>query len=130
MKLTRKQRIDYICYTLAAFAGGFLFAFLASNLAKLGMENVTVSMGNMTGADPNFPVLVFSLLFGFFHGGIVSGVLLAARFFKRKSRGFKIAAALFSLITVWCVYVCGVFGFIPYFIVNLVKMCRKKYIAE
>jgi len=107
--MTKKQRIEYLAVTFAAFVSG---ALLYSAIAWFAQTN-----------DPNFPpFLLLGLLGGGFLGGIVSGIFFAARFFSRKSTVFKTTAAFLWFITLICVVYGGVFCFLPYGIYNLVKI--------
>ncbi len=107
--MTKKQRIEYLAVTSAAFVSG---ALLYSVIAWFAQTNA-----------PNFPPFpVFGLLGGLFLGGIVSGIFFAVRFFSRKSTAFKTAAAFLWPVAVICVLYGGVLCFLPYGIYNLVEI--------
>lgn len=107
--MTKKQRIEYLTVTSAAFVSG---ALLYSAIAWFAQTN-----------DPNFPpFLLFGALAGLLIGGISCGIIFAARFFSRKSTVFKTVAAFLWFITLICVVYGGVFCFLPYGIYNLVKI--------
>ncbi len=109
MKRTRKQRIEYLVVTLAAYLGGALIYAL---LALIPHTN-----------DSGFPPVIFlAFVGGLAPAGILHGVMLATGFFSGKSTPFKAAAAFFWFITLVCILYVGILSFFPYAVYNLVKI--------
>ncbi len=109
MKRTRKQRIEYLAVTLAAYVSGACLYSLLALIPHTG--------------DPNFPpVLLLAFFGGLLPSGVVSGVILASGFFSKKSTAFRTTAAFLWFITLACVLYVGIISLIPYGIYNLVKI--------
>lgn len=112
MKKTRKQRIDYLAMTLAAFLSG---AVIYGLLALFAHTN-----------DPSFPAApLMAFIGGLVPGGTLCGIRLASGLFARKSMAFRTAAAFLWLLTAACVLYVGLVCFFPYGIYNLVKIVKE-----
>ena len=114
--MERKKRIEYLISTLCVAVTGFIiYGLLGSTL----------------------PIRDWTKLQRFVYGGLLGGIgfsmmlssiLLAVRFFKKKNTVFKTVAALLWPITFFCVVYVGIFSYIPYQIYNIVKIvqCKKQ----
>ncbi len=112
--MERKGRIEYLISTLCVAVTGFMiYGLLGSTLPTEGYSKLQM-------------FAFWGLLGGFGFSMILSSILLAIRFFKKKSTMFKAVAALLWPITFFCVVYVGVFSYIPYQIYNIVKIVQYK----
>lgn len=109
--MTRTKRIEYLIITLMMFVSTFIL------VACFGELEAAVSGENL-GQER----LMAGLLMGYMLTGVLSGILLAARFFSGRSLLFKAAAAALWFVTLFAVFVVGVFGLIPYELFNLIRI--------
>ena len=110
MLMTKKNRIEYLVCTLSVMITGFVIYGLVGSIEPLINESRLQSF------------LLFGCLGGFGFSAIVSAVILAVRFFKKRGLKFKIVASLLWPITfAVCVYA-GILSYIPYQIFNIVKL--------
>lgn len=108
-KMYRKKRIEYLMVTFCVFISSF------------------VMYGCVGTLNPIFESKVKGFLFVGFMAGlmlsmIVSSIILAVRFFAKRSMTFRIVAALFWFITFFAVVFVGMFIYIPYQIYNVVRI--------
>lgn len=114
--MERKERIEYLISTLCVAVTGFIiYGFLGSTLPIRDWTKLQ-------------KFVYWGLLGGVGFSMMLSSILLAVRFFKKKSTVFKTVAALLWPITFFCVVYVGVFSYIPYQIYNIVKIvqCKKQ----
>lgn len=116
--MERRKRIEYLTLTWAMFASVvLLFYFTGDFSSTFPVENEALFR------------LGGSLLMGYMLTGLLSGILLAAGFFAKRSLMFKAVAAALWFITVLAVFAAGEFLLIPYQIYNLIQIirgCQKK----
>ncbi|MBQ7887842.1 MAG: hypothetical protein IJ313_13280 [Clostridia bacterium] len=116
--MDRKKRIEYLAVTWAVFASMFaLFFFLGTTSGSADF---------MT--EEQFRWLS-GLMGGYMFSSILSGIMLAARFFAKRKLAFKVVAALLAFFTFFVVYVVGLVTFIPYQIYNLVMIFRRRPVS-
>ena len=101
--LTKKQRLEYFFTTFSVFISGF---FIYGIIGSLNSE-------------PN-SFWTFGLLGGLGFSMILSSVILAVSFFKRKSFSVKLIASLLWPITLLCIFFVGLLSYFPYQIYNSV----------
>lgn len=112
--MTRKQRIEYLIITLCVLISGFAMgAILRTVMPAAESNNV-----------PSFWVL--GLMFGMVYSMIMSSIILAVRFFSKRSLKFKIIAAVLWPISFACVFYTGILMYIPYQIYNIIRIIRSK----
>lgn len=109
--MDRKKRIEYLILTAVMFASVVLLFYFAGDIQS------TVPIEN----EARFR-LEGSLSMGYLFTSVLSGIMLAAGFFARRSLRFRIAAAALWFVTLFAVFIVGVLGFIPYQIYNLVRI--------
>jgi hypothetical protein len=108
--MTKKNRIEYLVCTLCVVVTGFIIYGFVGIVQPLINESKLQSF------------LFFGCLGGFGFSVVVSTIILAASFFKKRGLIFKIIASVLWPITfAACVYV-GIFTYIPYQIFNVVKL--------
>jgi uncharacterized membrane protein len=108
--MTKKNRIEYLICTLSVVVTGFIIYGFVGSVQPLINESKLQSF------------LFFGCLGGFGFSVVVSTIILAASFFKKRGLIFKIIASVLWPITfAACVYV-GIFTYIPYQIFNVVKL--------
>ena len=108
--MTKKNRIEYLVCTLSVVVTGFIIYGLIASQQPLINDSKLQSF------------FVFGCLGGFGFSAIVSTIILAVVFFKKRGLVFKvIASALWPITFAVCVNV-GVFSYIPYQIYNIVKI--------
>ena len=111
--MERRKRIEYLILTWTMFASVVLmFYFTGDFSSTFPVEN-----------EAPFR-LAGSLLMGYVLTGLLSGIMLAAGFFAKRSRLFKIAAAALWFVTMLAVFAAGEFLLIPYQIYNLIQILR------
>jgi len=113
--MDRRKRIEYLAVTWSVFASMFAMFFF------LGTKDT--GAGFMSGEAFRWHS---GLMAGYMFSSILSGILLAARFFAKRKLAFKMAAALVAFFTLFAVYIVGLVTFIPYQIYNLVMIFRTK----
>lgn len=109
--MERKKRMEYLILTAVLFASVTLLFYFAGDIQS------TIPIED----EAHFR-LVGSLSMGYLFTSMLSGIMLAAGFFARRSLLFRIAAAVLWFITLFTVFIGGVLGFIPYQIYNLVRI--------
>ena len=108
--MTKKTRIEYLVCTLSVVVTGFVIYGLVGSIEPLINENKLQSF------------LLFGCLGGFGFSAVVSTIILSVGFFKKRGLIFKIIASVLWPITfAACVYA-GIFSYIPYQILNIVKL--------
>ena len=108
--MTKKNRIEYLFCTLSVVVTGFFVYGLVGSIEPLINESKFQSF------------LLFGCLGGFGFSALVSTIILAVGFFKKRGFVFKIVASVLWPITfAVCVYV-GIFSYIPYQIFNIIKL--------
>ena len=108
--MTKKNRIEYLFCTLSVVVTGFIIYGLVGSIEPLINESKFQSF------------LLFGCLGGFGFSALVSTIILAVGFFKKRGFVFKIVASVLWPITfAVCVYV-GIFSYIPYQIFNIIKL--------
>ena len=108
--MTKKNRIEYLVCTLSVVVTGFVIYGLVGSIEPLINENKLQSF------------LLFGCLGGFGFSALVSTIILAVGFFKKRGFVFKIVASVLWPITfAACVYA-GIFSYIPYQIFNIKKL--------
>ena len=108
--MTKKNRIEYLVFTLTVVVTGFLIYGLLASQQPLVNDSKVQSF------------LLFGCLGGFGFSAIVSTIILSVGFFKKRGLVFKIIASVLWPITFGvCVYA-GIFSYIPYQIYNIVKI--------
>lgn len=108
--MTKKNRIEYLICTLCVVVTGFIIYGFVGSAQPLINESKLQSF------------LFFGCLGGFGFSVVVSTIILAASFFKKRGLIFKIIASVLWPITfAACVYV-GILTYIPYQIFNVVKL--------
>ena len=108
--MTKKTRIEYLVCTLSVVVTGFVIYGLVGSIEPLINENKLQSF------------LLFGCLGGFGFSAVVSTIILSVGFFKKRGLIFKIVASVLWPITfAACVYA-GIFSYIPYQILNIVKL--------
>ena len=108
--MTKKSRIEYLVCTLSVVVTGFVIYGLVGSIEPLINENKLQSF------------LLFGCLGGFGFSAVVSTIILSVGFFKKRGLIFKIVASVLWPITfAACVYA-GIFSYIPYQILNIVKL--------
>ena len=111
--MNRKKRIEYLIITLLLFVSGFLIYGL---------------LGMMQPIDGNKleSFLSFGILGGWLPSMVVSIIILATRFFSKKSFKFKVIASILWPITFCLIGWAGILTYIPYQIYNIVKIIKDK----
>lgn len=71
-------------------------------------------------------VLISGLAGGLLLGGVVSGIILFSRFFKRQVLLVKIILCIFFPFTIMCIFYVGIFLFFPYGIYNFITLKKDK----
>lgn len=112
--MTRKQRIEYLIITLCVLISGFAMGAILRAVMPAGESNNV----------PSFWVL--GLMFGMVYSMIMSSIILAVRFFSKRSLKFKIIAAVLWPISFACVFYTGILMYIPYQIYNIIRIIRSK----
>ena len=108
--MTKKNRIEYLFCTLSVVVTGFFVYGLVGSIEPLINESKFQSF------------LLFGCVGGFGFSALVSTIILAVGFFKKRGFVFKIVASVLWPITfAVCVYV-GIFSYIPYQIFNIIKL--------
>ena len=108
--MTKKNRIEYLFCTLSVVVTGFIIYGLVGSIEPLINESKFQSF------------LLVGCLGGFGFSALVSTIILAVGFFKKRGFVFKIvASALWPITFAVCVYV-GIFSYIPYQIFNIIKL--------
>ena len=108
--MTKKNRIEYLFCTLSVVVTGFIIYGLVGSMEPLINESKFQAF------------LFFGCLGGFGFSALVSTIILAVGFFKKRGFVFKIVASVLWPITfAVCVYV-GIFSYIPYQIFNIIKL--------
>ena len=108
--MTKKNRIEYLFCTLSVVVTGFFVYGLVGSIEPLINESKFQSF------------LLFGCLGGFGFSALVSTIILAVGFFKKRGFVFKIVASVLWPITfAVCVYV-GILSYIPYQIFNIIKL--------
>ena len=108
--MTKKNRIEYLFCTLSVVVTGFIIYGLVGSIEPLINESKFQSF------------LLFGCLGGWGFSAVVSTIILAVGFFKKRGLVFKIVASVLWPITfAVCVYV-GMLSYIPYQIFNIVKL--------
>ena len=108
--MTKKNRIEYLFCTLSVVVTGFIIYGLVGSIEPLINESKFQSF------------LLFGCLGGIGFSALVSTIILAVGFFKKRGFVFKIVASVLWPITfAVCVYV-GIFSYIPYQIFNIRKL--------
>ena len=110
MLMTKKNRIEYLVCTLSVLVTGFvLYGFVGSSEPFINYSKLQ-------------SFLLFGCLGGFGFSALVSTIILAVGFFKKRGFVFKIVASVLWPITfAVCVYV-GILSYIPYQIFNIIKL--------
>lgn len=116
--MERRKRIEYLIVTWMVFVSViFMFYFTGDFTSTFPVENEAQLR------------LAGSLMMGYVITGLLSGIMLAAGFFAKRSLMFKAVAAALWFITVLAVFAAGEFLLIPYQIYNLIQIirgCQKK----
>ena len=112
--MLRKNRIAYLITTLCVLISAFFFFFSIGSIGLLMFENKLASF------------CYWGLLGGIGFSMLLSDVILAVTFFKKRSLPFKIVAAILWPITAACIFYAGVALYIPYQIYNIVKIVKEK----
>ena len=108
--MTKKNRIEYLFCTLSVVVTGFIIYGFVGSIEFLINESKFQSF------------LLFGCLGGWGFSAVVSTIILAVGFFKKRGLVFKIVASVLWPITfAVCVYV-GMLSYIPYQIFNIVKL--------
>ena len=108
--MTKKNRIEYLFCTLSVVVTGFIIYGFVGSIVPLINESKFHSF------------LFFGCLGGLGFSAVVSTIILAVGFFKKRGFVFKIVASVLWPITfAVCVYV-GIFSYIPYQIFNIIKL--------
>ena len=108
--MSRRNRVEYLICTLGVFMTGFLmYGFLGSQQPYMNFEKSET-------------FLFFGLLGGFGFSGLVSTLILSARFFSKCGTVCKVICAMLWPITFGACVFAGYLCYIPYQIYNLVKM--------
>ena len=108
--MTKKNRIEYLVCTLSVMVTSFIIYGLVGSIEPLINESRLQSF------------LLFGCLGGFAFSAILSTVILAVRFFKKRGLKFKIVASLLWPITFAVSVYAGMLSYIPYQIFNIVKL--------
>lgn len=112
--MERKKRVEYLISTLCVAITSFII---------YGLLGAALPIRDWTKLQK---FVYWGLLGGVGFSMMLSSILLAVRFFKKKSTVFKTVAALLWPITFFCVVYVGVFSYIPYQIYNIVKIVQSK----
>lgn len=113
--MDRKKRIEYLAVTWTMFASVVLMFYFAGDFSSsVPVENEKLFR------------LAGSLMMGYVLTGLLSGIMLAARFFARRSLRFKVLAAALWMVTMLAVFGGGEFLLIPYQIYNLIQIVRSR----
>ena len=110
MLMTKKNRIEYLVCTLSVMVTSFIIYGLVGSIESLINESRLQSF------------LLFGCLGGFGFSAILSTVILAVGFFKKRGLKFKIVASLLWPITFAVSVYAGMLSYIPYQIFNIVKL--------
>ena len=110
-----EKRKGYLVFTIVFFLGGFV---LYGGIAAASKELLDIPWNVI------LIILVYGLGGGLLLGGLVSGIILFSRFFKRQKLFVKIILCIFFPITIMFICLGGILSLIPYEIYNL--MCIKK----
>jgi len=112
--MDRKSRIAYLMVTTAVFISAFIIYGLLSSVQP------TVANSEVK------TFLLFGCLGGLGFSMFLSMIILAVRFFLKKSLKFKVIAAFLWPVTLGCIFYVGVLSYIPYQIYNIVKIIKDK----
>ena len=112
--MSRNNRIAYLITTLCVLASAFFIYGAVGCIGPLIFENKWASF------------CYFGLLGGIGFSMLLSDVILAVTFFKKRSLSFKIVAAILWPIIAACIFYAGVALYIPYQIYNIVKIVKEK----
>lgn len=112
--MTRKQRIEYLIVTLCVLISGFAVGAILRAAMPAGESSSVPSFWGI------------GLIVGIGYSMIMSSVILAVRFFSKRSLKFKIIAAVLWPISFACVFYSGVLMYIPYQIYNIIEIIRGK----
>lgn len=112
--MERKKRVEYLISTLCVAITGFIIYGLVGSVFLTETHNLWQTF------------VFWGLLGGLGFSAILSTILLAVRFFARRSTVFKTVAALLWPITLFCVLYAGIFSYIPYQIYNIVKIVQSQ----
>lgn len=128
--LSRKQRVEYLLVTIAAFCSGALLygglLYAATEFAyelQLYLEIPDMESFYLTSSD----LLHYALSGGFVFSGVVSSAILAARFFARRGLVFKLIAAFLAPLTLLILEIVGLLIYLPYQIYNLIQIIRLSF---
>ena len=111
--MERRKRIEYLIVTWMVFVSViFMFYFTGDFTSTFPVEN-----------EAQFR-LAGSLMMGYIITGMLSGIMLAAGFFEKRSLLFKGIAAALWFVTMLAVFAAGEFLLIPYQIYNLIQIIR------
>ena len=110
-----EKRRGYLIFTVISFLGGFV---LYGGIAATSKELLDIPWNVI------LIILVYGLGGGLLLGGLVSGIILFSRFFKRQKLFVKIILCIFFPITIMFICLVGILSLIPYEIYNF--MCIKK----
>lgn len=113
-----EKRKEYLLFTLIFCCIGFV---LYGGLAAAGkeLELLNIPMNTI------LAILVFGLQGAALLGGLVSGIILFANFFKRQKLFTKIIMCIFFPITFLIICALGILSFIPYEIYNFTCLRRE-----
>ena len=112
--MLRKNRIAYLITTLCVLISAFFIYGAIGSIGLLMFENKLASF------------CYWGLLGGIGFSMLLSDVILAVTFIKKRSLPFKIVAAILWPITAACIFYAGVALYIPYQIYNIVKIVKEK----
>ena len=108
--MSKKNRIEYLICTLSVFTTAFVIYGLLGSITPFVNES------------PELSFLLLGGLGGFVFSALVSTIILSVSFFKKRGTTFKLVASILWPITLAiCVYA-GILSYIPYQIINVVKL--------
>ncbi|MCM1263108.1 MAG: hypothetical protein NC313_10345 [Butyrivibrio sp.] len=113
-----EKRKEYLLFTLIFCCIGFV---LYGGMAAAGRESLNIPWNTA------LTILIYGFSGAVLLGGLVSGIILFANFFKRQQLFFKIIMCIFFPITMSLICVLGILSLIPYEIYNF--LCMRKETA-
>lgn len=109
--MDRKKRIEYLVVTMSIFVTGFFLYGLLGSMQPIDGKKME-------------SFLSFGFLAGWGFSMMVSIIILASRFFAKKSFRFKVIASILWPITFCLVAWAGILIYIPYQIYNIIKIIK------
>ena len=110
--MTRAKRSDYRLVMMLMFASAFTFFYCFGDVDTAGLPI----------ADPALARAVGSAIASYMFTGILSGIVLAARFFAHRGRITKCVAAILWPVTMLVTMLAGVASLVPYALFNLIRI--------